>query len=137
LAQFLPLDVLHRHVHQVPALADVVDDDDVGVVEAPGGLRLGVEARLVLGHALVAGLLGVDGLDRDHAIEHGVVGAIYDTHRPLAQLGDDLVAAQQPGFGHDAAIVLRSLPSGTRVPTPDDPLRSRADRTRDRARAPS
>jgi hypothetical protein len=45
-------------------LADVVDGDDVGVVQAPGGLDLLLEARLVL-LELLAREVEVDRLDRD------------------------------------------------------------------------
>ena len=39
------LDELHRDVPDAGVLAEVVDRDDVGMVEAPGGLRLAAEAR--------------------------------------------------------------------------------------------
>ena len=91
-AQLLALQEFHRHVGEVAALADVVDGDDIGVVEAAGGLGFLVEAPFVLLHLLRVER-HVDGLDRDQAVEQGVVRAVDDTHRALAELGEELVAA--------------------------------------------
>src|SRR5205814_9044932 len=40
LAERLPIDELHGHVERALGLADIMDDDDVGMVEGRGGARL-------------------------------------------------------------------------------------------------
>ncbi len=90
----LPLDVLHRDEELALVLADVEDGDHTGVLEPAGRLRFAGEplAHLVrLGRREV--LERVDGLDRDAAIDHRVVGEVDPAHRPPSDLLDDLVAA--------------------------------------------
>ena len=79
--------------HHVARLADVVDRDDVGVVQAAGGARLLVEALLVLVGA-VALERHVDGLHRHRALEHRVGRLVDDAHGAAAELGLDDVAAE-------------------------------------------
>jgi len=47
-AQLDALDELHRHVGDVAGLADIVDGDDIGVVQAARGARLLIEAGFVI-----------------------------------------------------------------------------------------
>ncbi len=54
-------------------LAEVVDRDDVGVVQRGGGQGLLAEAGE---EVRIATVLGAEDLDRDVAIELGVVGAV-------------------------------------------------------------
>ncbi len=96
--QFLPLEELHRHVGDLVGLAHVVDGDDVGVVQAPGGLDLLLEARLVL-LQLLPREVQVDGLDGHRAIDDRVHGLVHRAHGALADLGDDLVAAEDGVHG--------------------------------------
>ena len=91
-AQLLALQEFHRHVGEMAAFPHVVDGDDVGMIEAARGLGLLVEAPLVFRHLLRIER-HADGLDRDLAVEQGVVGTIDDAHRALAELGEELVAA--------------------------------------------
>jgi hypothetical protein len=42
--ELVALEELHRHVRHLVGLADVVDGDDVGMVQAPRGLDLLLEA---------------------------------------------------------------------------------------------
>ena len=90
-AQRLPFEELHRDVGDVAALADVVDGDDVRVVEASRRTRFTVEALLV-GLGLDAREPHVDRLDRDHAVDQRVAGAVNHAHRPAADLLEELVA---------------------------------------------
>ena len=93
-----PLDVLHGDEGRpaLRVLADVVDRDDVGVRQDPGGLGLAHEALpelTGLGVVLVA-LGGLDRLDRDEPADDGVLGEVHHPHRALAELVQDLVAAE-------------------------------------------
>src|SRR5262249_19779984 len=96
-AQLAALEKLHGHEHDVAALADVVDGDDVGMVEPARRLGFLVEARLVFRH-LARVERHVDGLDRDRAVEQWIARAVDDAHGALAELGDDLVAAEGADF---------------------------------------
>ncbi|MGX1491501.1 hypothetical protein RKD41_003760 [Streptomyces tendae] len=93
-AERTALDVLHddvrrRHaVHLV--LAGVEDGDDVGVREL--GHCLGLTAE-PLTEGRLAAQLGVQRLDRDLAVEHGVVGEVDGGHAALAEQVAQLVAA--------------------------------------------
>ena len=91
--QLAPGHELHRHVDDVAGVADVEDRDDVRVAEAAGGLRLLVEALLVLRALLRIGR-HVDRLDRDRAVEHRVGRLVDDAHRPAPELAEDGVAAE-------------------------------------------
>ena len=70
LAQGLAFDVLHRDEDRALELPHVVHGDHVGVSDAGDGLRLADQAGSPLAH-----LGGQEHLDRDAAIELGVVGA--------------------------------------------------------------
>ena len=60
---------VHGEVHGVAVFADREDLDDVGVAEPGGGRGLAAEALLEL---LVAGVLGLEDLERDRDLELGV-----------------------------------------------------------------
>ena len=80
--QVLPVDELHDDERAVLVLAEVVDGHDVGMVERGGGERLLAEARA---EVRIATVLGAEDLDRDVAIELGVVGAVDAGHAPLPE----------------------------------------------------
>jgi hypothetical protein len=80
----------HRDVRDVVALAHVVDDDDVGVVEAAGRLRLAEEPALE-GLGFRGGQPDRDGLDGHDAIDQRVAGLVHHTHRAMGDLTQDLV----------------------------------------------
>jgi hypothetical protein len=71
------------------------------VVELREELCLTLESREAL---LVLGEIRRQDLDRDVALELGVVGAIDLAHPAFAELGGDLVGAQ-PRSDHRAAII--------------------------------
>ena len=86
--QRLPLDVLHGDVGPVLALADLVDDADVRVVQRRGRLGLDEEALLELG--LVHEVRGEE-LQGHGSLELEVLGLVDDTHTAVADLLDDPV----------------------------------------------
>ena len=71
--------------------ADVVDREQVGMIEHPGGARLLFEAQQPL--AIADGDVGQN-LDRHVAPEARVLGAIHHAHAALADNSSDLVRAQ-------------------------------------------
>jgi hypothetical protein len=89
LPQRLPLVVGHGHEHPaVFRLVDLVDDADVGVLEAGDRPRLLEEARPRRG---VARQLGGEQLEGDVAPEPHVLRPVDDAHPALADLLDDPV----------------------------------------------
>jgi len=70
-------------------LADLVDLNDVGVLQAGDGLGLGAEAGQVRRAGMAA---RQDHLQRDDAIQLEVPRLVDDTHAALAELAQDLVA---------------------------------------------
>ena len=137
-AQLAALEELHRHVGDVAALADVVDGDDVGMVEAARGLGFLVEARLVLRHLLRVER-HVDGLDRDHA---GRAGGRSRGRRPpsrpcRARRGSRSVRAcgfPQRVISVGSAVLLLG-PSRCGTPGPKSGGRPRLPRARRRDRS--
>ena len=81
-------------------LADLVDLDDVGVLQAGDGLGLGPEAAGGLGPGVLA---GQDHLEGDEAVEPDLPGLVDDAHAAAAQLAEDLVAGDL-GEGMPAPI---------------------------------
>jgi hypothetical protein len=108
--ELVALEELHRHVRHLVGLADVVDGDDVGMVQAPRGLDLLLEALLVL-LQLLAREVQVDRLDRDRAVDDRVDRLVDGPHRPLADLGDDLVAAERRDHGVSSSWGARKRPA--------------------------
>jgi hypothetical protein len=89
-------DQFHGEEHGVAELVDLVDVDDVGVGEA--GHRLGLAEHAVLALAVVAGAMAAaHDLDGDAAGELGVLGLVDDAHAALAELAEDLEAADVRG----------------------------------------
>ena len=101
--QAAAVDVLQLEERQAVGLADVVDLDDVGVLQAGDGLGLGQEA----GDGLGAGMgPGQDHLERAGTVQADLPGPVDDAHAAAAQLAQDLVA----GDGGDGAV--GHLPGG-------------------------
>ena len=93
--EFLAPDVLHDDIGDLAFLAEIVDLDDVGVVQARNGLRLpGKPHRILLRGGRVQ-FADQDGLDRDRAVQAGVEAFVDDTHGALAQDTLELVSAQR------------------------------------------
>ena len=81
---------LHRDIGKAVRFADVVDGDDVGVGERAGGLGLAQEAA---GKAEILAEFGLQDLDREDAVDAGIVGAIDVGHRAFADPPFDQIAA--------------------------------------------
>src|SRR5207249_3071062 len=86
-----PLQELHGYEDDALLFAEVEDGNDVRVVESRRRPGFALEA-------LAGPLLGADPLrdrlDRDEALEDGVVGLVHLAHRPLADLPQELVLAE-------------------------------------------
>src|SRR2546427_7014348 len=93
-AQAATLHVLHRDIGELLVLAVFVDADDSGMVEATRGERLVLEPRNDLPGEVFVDQFLAHGLQRDMALEHGVVSLVDDPHRPLADDFDDFVLAE-------------------------------------------
>ena len=94
LLQRVAVDVLHRDVVDAVLLAGVVDRHDVRVVELRGALGLAQEVLQRL--RILLQRVGQH-LERDDAVEHGVLGLVDDAHAAAAELAEDLVAARLGG----------------------------------------
>ena len=101
-------DELYRNEQALVVHAHVVHPHDVAVVEAREGLGLPLQAPARRSLVLAAGL---EQLERDLAVEVGVVGGVDDPHGPGAELLEHLVAADVaagddvPGRATRAALV--------------------------------
>ena len=67
------------------------------MVELGDGLRLGEQPRF----ARRSQIAGREDLDRDRAVEHGIVGAVDHAHAAPAQLSVNAVAVLEGGADHD------------------------------------
>lgn len=85
----LSVDELGGDEQLVGGLADVVDGDHVGVLQARQGAGL---AQRALAPALVV-QLGVEQLDGDLALERRIPGAPHHAHAAVAEHGVEAIAA--------------------------------------------
>ncbi len=90
-AQVIAHQQFHGDIGQAFGLPQVVNHDDAGMAQARTGACLTVEA---LPDFLGDGRSGADDFQSYVAIEHGVAGAVYASHRTGAQLLENLVPAQ-------------------------------------------
>ena len=91
--------------------ADVVDDEDVGVVELGGGAGFLLEAREAFG---IGGEARVDDLDRDFAPEPRVARPVDLAHAARAERREDLVGAELRSRGEAHAVCLPGSEEGAR-----------------------
>ena len=101
LAQVRALEQLHGHVEQPVLLPEVVDRHDVRVVQQGGRLGLALEA---FERFVAAAEVHGQRLQRDVAVEDGVVGLVHLAHGAAAELAHDLVLADP--------LVVHSLEAG-------------------------
>jgi hypothetical protein len=85
------VNVLHDQVWPAPELARLVQRDDVGVIQPGDDPGLPREACPVL---IVRPEVGRQALERDVAIEPGVVRQLHLTHAAGAQRSEDLVGTE-------------------------------------------
>src|SRR6476660_10361341 len=78
-------------------MADVVDGNDIGMVQAAGGLGFALEP---LDDLVMAGRITAygDGLQRNGAADHMVLGLVDHAHGATAKLGENLVAPVEDGL---------------------------------------
>ena len=88
----MPVDELHRDEDLFLEAADVVDHDDVGVRQARDRLRLAQQARLLLDQLGADAAGHVQQLDRDLAVELGIVRSVDVSHRAPADQTEDQIA---------------------------------------------
>jgi len=88
LAKGLPGDILHDHELLVALGDDVMDSDDVGMIQAGGGLCLQNEPPAPL---RVVGISGRENLNGDNAIQPGVLSPVNFAHPTGAQPLQNLV----------------------------------------------
>ena len=81
---------LHRDIGKAVGLADIVDGDDIGVGERAGRPGLAQEAA---DKAEILAEFGLQDLDREDAVDAGIVGAIDVRHRAFADAPFDHIAA--------------------------------------------
>ena len=87
----LAFEVLHHQKVVVRVGPDVVQDADIGVIEAGDRLRLAVEA---LFHFRILREMRRHDLDGDDPVEAGVLGLINLTHAPGPNRAENLVRTQ-------------------------------------------
>ena len=104
LVQRLALDALHHNIRRAVVVAQIVDGNDIGVVEAAGPAALLVEAGQ---HIVVAGEALGEGLDGHLAADLLVDAAIDDAHAAAAEHVDDLVLADVGDFA--ARLLARGI----------------------------
>ncbi len=88
LAQRHAVDELVGDEGRACGLADVVDGNDVRMIQGRCGFRLANEAMQPVA---IGGQLGRKDLQRDAAVEAGILREIHLPHPAFAERGDDLV----------------------------------------------
>ena len=107
----LPLDEFHRHEDPRLVLTDVVNRDNLGVREL--GQQLGFAQQTSMRVRVQRrSIVAPQQLDRDFAIELGIVGGIHHTHSTGAELAEDHIATDDL-----AGVDRRTQPSRMRDQT--------------------
>ncbi|MCY1008492.1 hypothetical protein OV079_23620 [Nannocystis pusilla] len=92
LVQRLTIDLFHGDVNVRARLAGVVHGHDVGVPDPRQALRLAQQSQPPL---LGGPQIGAQDLERDHAMEHRVVGLVHRPHRSGPEDAADGVTARR------------------------------------------
>jgi hypothetical protein len=106
--ELLALDVLHHDVREIAFGGEVVHLHDIGMVEPCHGAHFALEAHGIGARGGFVERAREDGLDRDPAVELGVVAVVHQAHRPLPEHALDLVAPERFEFVHPWMIQGRS-----------------------------
>ncbi len=104
--QVRAVDQPHGHIEPVVDLPDVVDRHDVGIVQPCGRAGFAAEPLLEIG---VLGEVGEQHLQRDDAVDGGVVRAPHLAHAASAQQLDQPVAAERRALLHRLTITAEHL----------------------------
>ena len=111
-AKALAFDQLHGHEDLIAAVqidhAHVVDLDDVLVLDLGDRPGLALQPRAGPVGAAPRGFAGMQQLERDAAIELGVVGGKNGAHTPRAQRAEHLIATDDLG-AFDATLVAQRV----------------------------
>ena len=94
--QCFPFEVLHDQVINAILVADVVEDADVGMIEAGDGLRFAFEPLAEYG---VPGKVRGQNLNGDGSIETRIFGAIHFAHPTRADGRHNLVGSKSRPVG--------------------------------------
>ena len=111
--QRVAADQLHHEPAAITELGELMQRGDVGMIECGERASFAAQSRQTI---RVMAKIGMNELQRDVAIKHGVVRAIDLAHAPGAYAADDLVASQA-GSGcqpHDRRDYRRSIVYPTR-----------------------
>ena len=87
MSQIDAVDVLHDEVVQVGFVAELVNDDDVGMTELGERPRFAQEA---LGEGRILTSFRRQDLERDDAVQLALTGLVYRPHPSLAEQLQDL-----------------------------------------------
>ena len=90
LIERLAVEELHHQIGIALMIAQVIDDDDVGVLQHAGGFGLTVEALEQVG---ILGKAAGHHLDGDDALDEVIHRLVHDAHAALAQNLNDVVLA--------------------------------------------
>src|SRR5438876_3251902 len=90
LIERLAVEELHHQIGIALMIAQVIDDDDVGVLQHAGGFGLTVEALEQVG---ILGKAAGHHLDGDDALDEVIHRLVHDAHAALAQNFNDVVLA--------------------------------------------
>ena len=104
-ADGVTVDELHRDEHRLVERADVVDHDDVGVRELGDRLRLAQQARASLRRALAGAGARAQQLDRDLAIQLGIVRGVDVAHPAAPDQPQHHVAPDRSAAGQNVRVV--------------------------------
>ena len=91
LRQRLAFQILHHQEISSVLLADVVEDADVGMIQAGDGARFAVEPLAQSGS--IGKVIGKD-FDGNDALQAGIPGAVHLAHPARANCREDFVGAQ-------------------------------------------
>ena len=86
------VDELRDDERHVALGADIVDDQDVGMIERAGGARLLQQSRAV---GPVEGVGSAENLQRDAALQSGITRPVDLAHTARPKRTDDLVRAER------------------------------------------
>ncbi len=103
----LAVDVLHDDILGGAILADIMDGDDIGMLQAGGGIGFLAEATqkiFVVGEAFMQHLYG------DDPAEQQILAAVDDGHAAAADAVEELITAvEHPLFNSHEQILDRFL----------------------------
>ena len=92
--EVVALDELHHQKGDIAVAVGVVHADDVRMLQARSGTRLGTKTHFVFSRSLFRQVLHLDGLDRHPALQIGIASFVDQAHRAFAQHAQQIVSTQ-------------------------------------------